>query len=209
MTSSRRGFTLIEILVVITIIAALMGLAVPVYQNVQESARVTACQSNLKNIATTLNLYTQRNKDRWPRERGIKFLLTIARDDMIEKKDMKVFLCPGTNDFNGDEANPTDGSLYSEWDDLDPYTISYAGRDAKEHPINKNRLGDEVIAADDNDGRGNHRSATNFVYADGTPATLDLQIDSRNREIDLGEDAQWIPVGPDSPFEELQKLYVE
>lgn len=205
----KAGFTLIEILVVITIIAALMSLAVPVFQNVQENSRVTVCANNLRQIATNLNLYsTSRNKDRWPNERGVKFLLTIARDDMIEKKDMKVFLCPGTTDVNGVE-NPADGSLYSNWDDIDPKTVSYAGRNHIDFKINKNRLGAEVIAADDNDGRGNHRSATNFVYADGTPASFDLKVDVRDRHVDLPEGSEWIPVGPDSPFEELQKLVLD
>lgn len=208
--SRRAGFTLVEILVVITIIAALMALAVPVYQNAQDSANVTACKSNLRNIALTLkNFKDLRNKGRWPKESGIQFLLTLAKYDEVAAKDMKVFLCPGTEDDNVMQGDPeqTPGSAYADWDDLNPATISYAGRNNVEFPINKNKENEEVIAADDNDMRGNHRTTTNYVYADGSPAGFDVK-DAQDRGYDLGG-LEYIPVGPESPFEQLQKLQID
>lgn len=207
--SGRAGFTLVEILVVITIIAALIGLAVPVYQNAQDKANATVCKTNLAQIAKTMQMYKDRNKGRWPRESGIRFLLLLHRDGMIEGKDSKVFLCPGTDDINWTPDDPTPGSAYEDWDDLDPMTISYAGRDAANYPIDKNRENKEVIAADDNDGRSNHRYATNYVYADGSVQAFDIDVDVRERGIELPDGVEWIPVGPDSPFEELQKLLVD
>ena len=54
-----RGFTLIEILIVITIIAILAALLFPVFARTRENARRTACISNLKQIGLGLMQYIQ------------------------------------------------------------------------------------------------------------------------------------------------------
>lgn len=213
MSSTRRvrGFTLIEILVVITIIGLLMSLAVPAYSNIQEKARVNACQQNLKQIATNLTLWRSR-KDQtmmpWPKESGVRFLLVLARDNMIDPKDMKLFLCPGTNDDNTLQDNPAPGAAYADWDQIDPTTVSYAGRDTKNFPINKSKEGDEVIASDDNDQRNNHRSQTCYVYADATTAAFDRDTNAAEEGVTFEKD-EVVTVGADSKLEKFRKLQID
>ena len=53
----RAGFTLIEVLVVIGIIAFLIALTLPVLESVRRSARTVQCGSNLKQIHAALEMY--------------------------------------------------------------------------------------------------------------------------------------------------------
>jgi prepilin-type N-terminal cleavage/methylation domain-containing protein/prepilin-type processing-associated H-X9-DG protein len=55
----KRAFTLIELLVVIAIIAILAAILFPVFAKAREAARATSCRSNLKQIMTSLQMYTQ------------------------------------------------------------------------------------------------------------------------------------------------------
>ena len=54
---TRQGFTLIELLVVIAIIAILAAMLFPVFARARESARKIQCLSNVKNIATAVQMY--------------------------------------------------------------------------------------------------------------------------------------------------------
>jgi prepilin-type N-terminal cleavage/methylation domain-containing protein/prepilin-type processing-associated H-X9-DG protein len=55
----KLGFTLIEILVVIAIIALLAAILFPVFARARENARRASCQSNLKQLALGMSMYLQ------------------------------------------------------------------------------------------------------------------------------------------------------
>ena len=56
---SARAFTLIELLVVIAIIAILAAILFPVFAQAREAARKASCVSNLKQIGSSVMMYTQ------------------------------------------------------------------------------------------------------------------------------------------------------
>lgn len=65
-SSSRRAFTLVELLTVIAIIAVLTAITIPVINNVRESARNTRCMVNLRGLHTAASLWSTENGGRLP-----------------------------------------------------------------------------------------------------------------------------------------------
>jgi prepilin-type N-terminal cleavage/methylation domain-containing protein/prepilin-type processing-associated H-X9-DG protein len=57
-----RGFTLMELLVVLGIMALLMGLLLPALSRVRAQASSVACMSNLRQVGTLLLIYSNQNR---------------------------------------------------------------------------------------------------------------------------------------------------
>ncbi|HVA28197.1 MAG TPA: prepilin-type N-terminal cleavage/methylation domain-containing protein [Candidatus Baltobacteraceae bacterium] len=55
--TNERGFTLIEMMIVVAIIAILVAILVPNFMRARAQAQTAACEANLKEIATALELY--------------------------------------------------------------------------------------------------------------------------------------------------------
>jgi len=59
-----RGFTIVELLVVISIIALLIGILVPAVQKARDSAKVTQSKSNIHQVMIALQTYASDHNDR-------------------------------------------------------------------------------------------------------------------------------------------------
>lgn len=63
-----RGFTFVEMIATFTIILLLVALLIPVFVRSRESARRTACASNLQQIGVAMHLYAQDYNGMFPPE---------------------------------------------------------------------------------------------------------------------------------------------
>ena len=63
---NRKGFTLIELMIVIAIIAILAAILVPNFIQARAQSQWTACISNLKNMGTALEMYSTDSVGHYP-----------------------------------------------------------------------------------------------------------------------------------------------
>lgn len=64
--SERRGFTLIEVLIVVFIVAILLSLTLPALRGGVESSRRMSSQSNLHSLNLVVSMYTVDHQNRYP-----------------------------------------------------------------------------------------------------------------------------------------------
>lgn len=141
---SQKGLTLMELLIVTAIVAALAALLFPVFQSVRKAAYMTGCRSNMKQIYQALKLYEEDYGEFFykPPDRDQLFRLELSKSYPIEcdlaralypyTKDTSIFVCP---------AFPKPEGFCREFrPDLPPmsYIYNYAFARWKGHPITSN-----------------------------------------------------------------------
>ncbi len=94
----KRAFTIIELLVVVSIIALLVGILLPAIGKAREQAKLTTSQSNLKQMGTALNVYAAEWSDRQ---------LTLAVDSLGSYGNDNADAMAGYADAHNGETPPS------------------------------------------------------------------------------------------------------
>lgn len=101
------GFTLMELLVVISIIVILIGLLMPALSAARARASKVSCMANLRQVGIGIQAYVDNNKDHYPRARympppflsadsdpPLNSLLDFYLVNSAEGKGREVYHCP-------------------------------------------------------------------------------------------------------------------
>lgn len=186
--AARRGFTLIELLVVIAIIAILAAILFPVFARAREAARATTCRSNLRQIGTAFQMYTQDYDETmpvrgYPDGTGRYFFWGQLLTPYI--KNTQLFECPSNQlgkrpiDFETALLPPVATGYAINPRTTDPYPLSLAGFNS---PSEKIIVGERTSTygnagmgwwdwADNsgfaNEGFAGHNGQMNLLFGDG------------------------------------------
>jgi prepilin-type N-terminal cleavage/methylation domain-containing protein/prepilin-type processing-associated H-X9-DG protein len=92
----RRGFTLIEVLVVVAIIALLIAILLPSLARVRYQAKNIACRANMHDLGQAFNMYADQYKGFYP---AGPFQIRDSFQQLYDARLMKnpqILVCPGT-----------------------------------------------------------------------------------------------------------------
>jgi general secretion pathway protein G len=121
----RQGFTLIELVVVLAIVALLLALATPRYFHSIDKSKETVLKANLALTRDSLDKYYGDN-GKYPDQLATlvekKYLRTLPMDPITESTTTWIIVPPADSEkgavfdiHSGAEGNGSDGTPYREW----------------------------------------------------------------------------------------------
>ena len=81
----KRGFTLIELMIVITIIAVLAAILVPSFKRARARSQLSSCVTQCRSTATALEMYAVDNEGRFPDISGLPGLNVLTAGNYLKR----------------------------------------------------------------------------------------------------------------------------
>ena len=116
----RKGFTLVELVIVIAILGILAGVAIPAYANLQNDARSSQAQATLGSFRSAIGISYAKNKGVWPTLANLNILFAdgaiptpiISSDGTKNINAVAAWVTPGpTADVGGWMYNVATGTV--------------------------------------------------------------------------------------------------
>ena len=200
MDGKHKGFTLIEILVVVTIIGVLAGLVVVLIPKGQFEAKKTECMSNIKNMVGLL----EPMGTSYPKYSGPNLMLYLVKRGELEGEDsIGLLFCPGdeTESLDGagglDAFSDLDLKKRGEYDHL----TSYAGRDQLNSACAARKGSSKMVVLICDDSEDHHDDKGFIVGLTGGAVKWRHKVDDWDMDVKTP-----VRIGEGSPVEELQCL---
>lgn len=207
-TIESGGFTLIEMLVVLAIIALLASLLLPALAHAKGTAQATSCSNNLKQLTLGWVAYTHDNNDSFPPNISRK----IGFDQINVVVDGRVPWVLGNAQLDTNDANIKAGVLFKQVGSAMPYRCPADRSAVRDHPDLKRPrsysthefLNVDVVSDSALDGvtfeRFNLRKTSQLV--DPGPSLTWVYIDEHEMSIDDGIFGFQLPEppGPDEAW---------
>src|SRR5262245_2590918 len=98
----RHGFTLIELIVVVGIIALLIAMLLPAMSRAREQAKVVQCASNLRQVANAMHMYLNDSRQ-----------MVFWRGAILGKDGMDWYVYGGQE--TGNAYQGPQGNFFNQW----------------------------------------------------------------------------------------------